>query len=325
MAVKSEFAFLDEPLPTRQGKGAIIGDIRQRSQRFRELLRPGPERFKNILARTRGTLTPLFRSALLPGLTAGLERETAARGGAIPISEDFGGAIENLGLTRSFDVAGELAGLRDVAGQVERGAQEIRGPTSGEERSAVLGGAASGLAAGGPAGAITGAVGGYLSSRSERRAARRERQNREQRARAIAEETAPEKIGETFGELRGVTREAALASGAGARREQQIQSAISLSGLRGTGLGSLAAIAGGVQEELGAIDLGLDKTLETTTAKVGEIAGAPLQRPRTGDRLAQAIEGMAQGFLAFKGSGTAGFKMPSEAGKAATSGSAVPS
>ena len=296
MAVKGEFSFLDETHPFTD-KRHIKGESRRSAERVRELVRPGPEQFKGLVAGGRAAFTPQFRSALLPGLTASLGRQQRMRGGAVPLSADIGGAVENVALSRSFDVAGELSGLRSIASQLLENRAE--GPSSGETRRDILGGAAAGFATGGPFGAIAGGVGGALSSKKKKKAARKENQERERRAREIAEAASPEKVAENVEALRATTREVALASGAGARREAQIESAVSLSGLRGTGLGSIASIAAGAQEDLASIGLAFDTAIDTTKRIVGNIAGREIPTDRSGDRITQALEGLAQGVLAF--------------------------
>jgi hypothetical protein len=101
----------------------------------------------------------------------------------------------------------------------------------------------------------------------------------------------PEAFGTTAAALAPIEREAALASGVGQLRAQSLESAISSSGLRGTGLGVLASISAGVQPELEGLMRTFDEALRLTQGNVSSILGQKVGQPN--DSIARALEGLA--------------------------------
>lgn len=268
-----------------------LGPLKDAKKNFREefqrQLHPGPQRFNTLFGRSKRVLRDRFGSALSPGLSSAAALEASKRGGILPAGT-VPGSVDSLSLTAALDLTNRLSGLRNLGSQIEQGL-----PPKVNQQARIVEGGAEGFVAGGPIGAGAGAIGGRLGGKEDKNA----RDDLVKRVRQIFEATEPGRFGETLDETAASTREAALASGAGARAEQSVQRTISLSGLRGTPLGSLASIAAGAQEDLLALGSNFQTALGITEGAVRSAAGAPIQTGR--DPLARALEGIANAALAF--------------------------
>jgi hypothetical protein len=262
------------------------GDVEGDKNRLKALTFPSAGNLRGLFRDTRSQLSPLYAGALLPGLMAGSTREAMMRGGVFD-GDSVPASADTLALLNSYNVAGELMGLRTGAGQMLQGLQPAGGLGDIAE------GAAAGFVAGGPIGGILGGLGGAISGKAKTRA----RSDQVKRAGRIVQEASPEQFGKNFAEAYPEAREVAMASGEGARRTQAIESAITASGLRGTGLGSLASVAAGVQTELVGLEAGLEAARSITEQRVNVLAGTPIQPRR--DRIAEALETMANAYLGF--------------------------
>ncbi len=266
---------------------ATFESFEDRERQFQAQLQPGPAQFNTLFGRSKKALAPRFNSALFPGLSASAASETSKRGGILPAGT-LPGSINSLALQQSLSLANQLAGLRTIGAQIEQGL-----PPSVNVGQRAAEGALEGFVAGGGVGAIPGAVGGYLSGKGDREA----RDELRGRVYDIFKATEPAAFGRDLDETRATTREAALASGAGARAEQSLQKTISLTGLRGTPIGSLAALSAGSQEDLLALGANFQQALKSTSERVASLAGSPIEVDR--DPLARALEGIADAVLAF--------------------------
>lgn len=237
---------------------------------------------RELLGGLRSGFGEQVRGAVLPGLTSAIARQSMMRGGSLPFASDIPASADTLSLLASSDYADLLMGLRTGISGALQGI-----PSAGSARSDILGGAAQGFVAGGPFGAIAGAAGGALNSGSKKQA----RSDALKHADRAIEFASPERTAQIFEEELPLARETALASGEGQRRAQAIESAISASGLRGTGLGALASVAAGVQTELAGLEQAIATTRDIQQRQVSSVIGTPVKESR--DPLARALEGLA--------------------------------
>jgi hypothetical protein len=237
-------------------------------------------------------LSPQLKAVLLPFLQGrvapALGRAAAAQAGRPGASMQ--GIINNLATTGGFQLAQGLGGLQSAIESARLGIPSA--PSIGT--SAVEGGIEGFAASGSPYGALAGAVGGALKSRSARKAEGKA----QGAAQTAAQEATPAAFAEEVARSEGTVREAALASGEGARRAQSIEAAITASGLRDTGLGTLASLAAGIQVPLDTASKTLNLALEQTTQDVERQIGALGRIRQQRDPVAMALEGLTTAFLA---------------------------
>lgn len=268
---------------------------------------PSPALRKELLSGLRSGFGGQVRNALLPALSSSASREAMMRGGvASSLLSDIPASGDVMALLASSDMADLLMGLRT---QASAGLQGV--PSAGSSKADILGGAAQGFVAGGPFGAIAGGLGGALNSRAKTQA----RSNSLKHIDRAIEFSSPERSAEIFRDVYPQAREVSMASGAGQRRAQAIESAITLSGLRGTGLGSLASVAAGVQPELAGLEEAIGMTRDIQQEQVSSVLGTPVQSSK--DPITNALEALAQGFLGYKAAGsrpTAATRVPENTG-----------
>jgi hypothetical protein len=237
---------------------------------------------------SRDVIAPILERRLGPALAQAVGQQLGRPGATIE------GVLNGLATTGGMDVGKELAGLQQEINAARSGIAPT--PSVGTSaREGAIQGAAAGIG-GGPIGmgigAIAGAVGGVVGGRAASR--KREDQRRHlENARGLATADA---FGNEVTKLESGVREAALASGAGARRAQDLEAAITASGLRDTGIGTLASIAAGVQVPLEGIMATFSAAMGEIQKNVGVALGEPVGATRP-DPLARALEGMATLFL----------------------------
>lgn len=236
----------------------------------------------SLTARSRRLAKPFFKTRIGPAL----ERAVAAQLGRPGASAS--GILEGLATTGGFEVARELSGIQAELQAIKQGIPRA----TGIQESAIEGGA-EGLVAGGPVGAASGAVAGVLGSKGDRDA----EQRRQQRVASAQLAATPEGVFKEAEEQEALARELALSSGAGAQNAQVLEAIISQTGLRDTGIGTLASIAAGIQVPVigvqATLGLALDETRKEVEAEVGAIFSEKADR----NPLARALEGLSTFFL----------------------------
>lgn len=234
--------------------------------------------------RVRARISPIIRRRLGPALARAIEAQLGRPGATGE------GILRGLETTGGFEISRELSGLQLAGEQVAAG-QVPSGPSVGE---GAIGGAIEGAVAGGPIGAVAGGVGGAISAQGGKKRERKQRKGQEQAAAAAQIDASAEQFGTRTGELEGLAREQALVSGAGAQRAQALETAITASGLRDTGLGTLASISAGVQQPLEELERSFGLALNETRRIVAARLGTPIpSEQRKPDRVAQGLEALA--------------------------------
>lgn len=229
----------------------------------------------------RHRLTPILEARLGPALSQAVAQQAGRPGASIE------GVLSGLATTGGMEIGRELAGLQS---EIERARAGI--PTGPSAATDALGGAAEGFAATGSGfGAAAGFVGGGLRNRG----ARRQRRRAERQLTQAEQEATPQSFFGNVAEAEGPAREEALASGAGQQSAQALEAAITASGLRGTGLGTLASIAAGGQVELAGLEAMFQQALGETQRTVERTLGAPIRA--RGDSVAAALEGLSNFLL----------------------------
>jgi hypothetical protein len=255
--------------------------------------------------RTRVAIAPIIERSLGPALAQAVARQLGRPGATAE------GVLQGLSITGGMEVGRELT---DIQQQIE-GARQNIGNAPGVGRTALEGGVqgavAGGMSGGGFAGAaiggLAGLAGGALAGRSARDAesgARRHIEN----TKGLA---TPEEFAKQAEANAPAAREAALAGGAGARRAQALEEAITASGLRDTGIGTLASIAAGVQVPLEGLAATFSNTMNDISTKVESSLAAPIRRPAR-DPVATALEGLASIFLTRGQPGSASNPIPAQ-------------
>ena len=163
----------------------------------------------------------------------------------------------------------------------------------------VASGAASGAAVAGPWGALAGGAAGLIQGISARRSSGDAKDAAGKRAAQAFQALSPSAITDQLATAAPVAREQVLSGGYGNLISQDLQAALSQSGLRDSALGQLAGVAGAAAPEQlarsGALSLGLTSTRQ----RIETILGNPVTRPKP-DRLTEALGVAAEGYLTYK-------------------------
>ena len=236
----------------------------------------------------KGIIGPILEARLGPALAQSVGQQIGRPGATIE------GVLSGLSATGSAELGRELAGIQSEINRQREGVMPGQSQKSAVAEGAISG-AVSGIG-GGPigmgVGAAAGAVGGALKNRKsneKREDVRRHLEN----TRGLA---TPEAFGDQVEKAGTAPAEAALAGGAGARRAQDLEAAITASGLRDTGIGTLASIAAGVQVPLEGLAATFGQALGEVHKQTSKALGQPVGQIGR-DPIAMALEGLATLFL----------------------------
>lgn len=235
-----------------------------------------------------------------------LARQISLRGPLDPALVEAVGRTPALQDIRdAYTIADSLAQTRtDIQITTQSGVSAVpRTPSTG---ASVLSGAASGAAIGGAVGgpigagigAGVGAVGGLLQHKGARSSARATTRDLEKRGAAAMAATEPAAVQATLAGLAPSQRELVAAGGYGQSLSQDLEAAISRSGLRDSGAGALGGLAAAVAPEQLARTQTISQGLAHTRRAVETIMGQPV-RPGV-DRLTEALGAVTEGFLTYK-------------------------
>lgn len=243
------------------------------------------------LRRSRRAISPILEARLGPALAAQAARQLGRPGATIE------GVLAGLSITGGAEVANELSGIQQeiLATRKNLKAGAPQAPGVGES---TLGGAAQGFAVGGPIGALPGGAIGLAKGISGKKKEKQIGSDIEEQTALASQQASPEAFAKKAGEMEPAAREAALAGGAGQMRAQALEEAITASGLRDTGIGTLASIAAGVQVPLEGLAATFGAAMEDVTRTASTTLGQPITAGKTGfDNIARALEGLATIFL----------------------------
>lgn len=157
-------------------------------------------------------------------------------------------------------------------------------------------GAIQGGIVGGPLGAVAGGTAGLLSGLGGQDSESQYKKNVKKRSKAAYSALSPQEVTKTLAEQSSMAREEALAGGLGGLAAQNLQAAISRSGLRDSALGTLGGVAAAALPEQLARTTALSKGLSQVRRNV-EVALQRRVRQPEPDRLTEALGTATEGFL----------------------------
>ncbi len=256
---------------------------------------------------------PERAAALRPALTAGLSAipldatlmqalalEVSKRGPLDPAIADAVASVPALQTIRdAYVMAQELETTRADIAIASAGANAAGGVSN--TQAALQGaaqGAGIGATVGGPVGAGIGAGLGAAAHLLSNRGAKKAKGKTKAQIRQAEEAISPGGVQGTLAGLAPAEREQVLGSGQGTDIGQELQAAISRSGLRDSALGSLAGLAAAAAPEQAARARALSHGLATTRQRVETILRSPIRAGQ--DRLTQALGAAAEGFLLYR-------------------------
>lgn len=240
--------------------------------------------------RAAAAIRPILEQRLGPALAQAVGLQLGRPGATVE------GVLSGLSVTGGMEIGRELSGLQQeiLAARQNLKGQVPRAPNVG---ASTLAGAAGGFLAGGPIGAIAGGVGGLASGLAGKSKEKKAGKNIEEQTAEASRQASPEAFAATAEKVGPAARSGALAGGAGARRAQDLEAAITASGLRDTGIGTLASIAAGIQVPLEGLAATFGGALDEVTAQASRTLAAPIQTRTSGDNITRALEGLATLFL----------------------------